>query len=172
MPSVEIIIACLPEEIPEQSAAWELASRARSKLEADPQQQAVLVPLREESVDETSNSTIYLFLVSCGADGSVNRNVRKLIKKVKDESTLPSEYSYCIALLDHAVCKTSAEQMNEQTFAAGRRMAKSFQQKFGLPIQDRLETQVELVAPEDAFDPWIQGLSDKIKLKINQSDKN
>lgn len=115
---VEIIHACLPEETLSQSAVLEFANRARLQMETI-HPQVSLHPLREETTSGENDDTFRLFLISCGADGSVHRVVRKFVKKIKEEP--PTKSQYCVALLGHAVCKTSAEQMKEQIFAAGRR---------------------------------------------------
>ena len=160
MAILEIICACLPEETLDESAAWEFANRSRRKLESI-QTKVILSPLREETTVENENS-IYIFLISCAADGSVHRCTRKFLKKIKEESASRC-LKYCIALLGHSVCRASAEQMNEQVFVAGRRLSKTLLQVFGNPIIKPLETQVELVAPDDAFDPWVASLITKIE---------
>lgn len=158
MTSVQIILSCLPEENPNQSAAKDYADRARQKLESESLGVAI-EPLVEETANEI-NDSILVFLVSCGADGSVHRCLRKLVKKMKEANKL--RRYYCIALLGHSVCRASAEQLNEQVFGPGRRLAKTLQPIWGDPVLERLEIQVELVAPEVSFDPWIERLVSRI----------
>merc|ERR1712150_203673 len=103
-----------------------------------------------------TNAILTVFLISCGSDGSVHRNVRKLVKKIKEEGSQeeidpPPRWDYGIALLGHSICKTSAEQTKEQVFGAGCRLAKILKQVYGPPLVDTLETQVELVGPEESF---------------------
>eukprot|EP00536_Pseudo-nitzschia_multiseries_P017916 jgi/Psemu1/53144/gm1.53144_g len=118
----------------------------------------------------TSSRTVdvVVFLISCGPDGSVHRQVRKITKWFKDQSPPlqtpppPSESTTTaiVALLGHSVCKTSAEQMADEVYSTGRRLAKSIRGVVPGSSQSTpkllLETQVELEAPEDTFDPWVR----------------
>jgi hypothetical protein len=170
---IEIFHACLPEErTPEESAVMEFAQLARRRLESIPSSEdtnkVTLQLLSEESASalDSSSGVVFLFLVSCGPDGSVHRGVRKFIKKLKERTSTGDheEPRYCIALLGHSVCKTSAEQMADQVFGPGRRMAKTLQHTSGCtPLIDTLETQIELVGPEEAFDGWIEALVNKLQ---------
>jgi hypothetical protein len=144
-------------------------------------------------------SVMTIFIVSCGPDGSVHRSVRtisKALRKSKDNSIagrnkskneeegthevhpkeLVSDISVlvnytAVALLGHAVCKTSSEQAGDETFSAGRRFVQSIQHQLRQEQEDQrqdvqrmvlvkpvLETQVELVSPDKAFDPWLETL--------------
>ena len=169
MAPLQIVYACLPEESPEGSAVHEFATRGRRALETlSPS--VSLDPLSEETTPFSKDS-IVVFLLSCGADGSVQRSVRKYVKKMKEDPP-PAPRHYCLALLGHAVCKASAEQLNEQIFSAGQRLAKTLENCWGSPLVERLETQVELVTPEDAFDPWIEQLMIQIRHQLGDKKIN
>jgi hypothetical protein len=134
---------------------------------------------------------MHVLLISCGPDGTVHRTIRKLTKALKERNSSQQQLqqppppsrpnhpnvTFAIALLGHAVGKTSAEQMSDQIFAAGRRLSKMLQSMqhagLGAEIMDRkasllLETQVELVPPEDAFDGWV----DKVVTFGSKNGKN
>lgn len=137
-------------------------------------------------IEGGNNNTVVLFLISCGPDGSVHRSVRKTTKWLKEQQQQiksqeeSKEHEHCVtpkdnttttttamvALLGHAVCKTSAEQMADEVYSSGRRLAKSIQILVP-PCQSSstrsttapkflVETQIELEAPEEKFDGWIQ----------------
>lgn len=78
-----------------------------------------------------------------------------------------------VALLGHSVCKTSAEQMADEVFSSGRRLAKSIQNIIIVPTPSSmassssataiapkflLETQIELEPPEEKFDGWVESI--------------
>ena len=136
----------------------------------------------DNNVINTQNTTV-VFLISCGPDGSVHRSVRKTTKWIKeqenkiksddkgnesDKSPTTTTTTTCVvALLGHSVCKTSAEQMEDEVFSAGRRLAKSLQgfmaatqSSFQPPTATTqkfvLETHVELEPPEEKFDGWVE----------------
>ena len=201
--SVNILYAPLPDESTGVSASLEFAKRGQEYLQKQARshgQPTVAVhvnPLMEESVQEfyqlqqspQSNGTLFILLLSCGRDGSVHRVVRKVTKKLQTSITnqpLPDGCGYALALLGHSICKTSAEQMNEQVFATGRRLVKTLRSALPrerpstdgtdantdnddgsssrianetTPSVFVLETQVELTSPEDSFDPWLQTLA-------------
>ena len=181
---LEIVYASLPDSSGDRSAAMEFSQRAAAAASSRQGRSASIRPLRENDVAEWGreekpsgddfNHSVTLYVVSCGPDGSVDRLVRKLARKIKDDAaslTKPTTkadgdaddfYRSSLALLGHSVCKTSAEQMHEQVFATGRRLAKVLRQARGCPVVETLETQVELVAPEESFDPWIQRLCDTL----------
>ena len=116
-----------------------------------------------------TTATAVLLVVSCGPDGSVHRSVRKTTKWMKDQDT--STTIAAVALLGHAVCKTSAEQMEDEVYASGRRLAKALR---GIAANDgdddnetsvpafQLETQIELEAPEEKFDGWVRSWVDRL----------
>lgn len=120
--------------------------------------------------DDGDCHSITLFLVSCGPDGSVHRSVRQTTKSFRstdekndiqddddDDDDKHPDMDYAVALLGHAVCKTSAEQAGDETFAAGRRLARTIlRPKRRLLMLPVLETQIELVDPTVEFDPWLE----------------
>jgi hypothetical protein len=129
------------------------------------------LPSTTDSINDPSVLRLTVFLISCAADGSIHREVRKLTKAVKEEkssSSLSSDKEcYAVALLGHAVCDNSAKQMADAVFGAGRRLVKALQKKKRTggeccPVFV-VETQVELVAPEEGFDGWVEGLIAKTK---------
>jgi len=84
---------------------------------------------------EQNNSTkedkeITIFLISCSADGSVNRNIRKIMRKIPKDTDTESksndnkQHFYAIAALGHARCENSANQMADTIFATARRFDK------------------------------------------------
>ena len=124
--------------------------------------------------------SVVIFLISCGPDGSVHRSVRKTTKWIKEQEqkgkqtqgNLHSDQEQSISvtaaigLLGHAVCKTSAEQMEDEVYSSGRRLAKAIQRitdhsdSLGSASTSTvpsflLETQVELESPEEKFDDWV-----------------
>lgn len=126
-------------------------------------------------------NTVVIFLISCGPDGSVHRSVRKTTKWLKEQQKIKSEEeskeqedcvtptnntttttTTIVALLGHAVCKTSAEQMADEVYSSGRRFVKSIQsivpQSSSTTTAPKfvVETQIELEAPEEKFDGWMQ----------------
>jgi len=109
---------------------------------------------------------ITIFLISCSADGSVNRNVRKIMRKIPKDTIKPNKQSFfAIAALGHARCENSANQMADTIFATARRFDKvmSSSGMFNTSIKwKRLETQVELNGPEVDFDPWLKSLIQSI----------
>jgi hypothetical protein len=142
----------------------------------------------DNDVAEAECTTI-VFLISCGPDGSVHRSVRKTSKWIKEQEkkiesnekgntkeenltsdkTSPATITVVVALLGHSVCKTSAEQMEDEVFSSGRRLAKSLQRIVAAPPSSHLaatanaptfllETQIELEPPEEKFDGWVQSL--------------
>ena len=110
------------------------------------------------------NRYITIFLISCSADGSVNRNVRKIMRKIPKEIESKSndkQQNYAIAALGHARCENSANQMADTIFATARRFDKVISSSglFSSASEwKRLETQVELYGPEVDFDPWLKSL--------------
>lgn len=138
----------------------------------------------DEDFSKAQNTTV-VFLISCGPDGSVHRSVRKLTKWIKEQDKniksdvksktreenenshkiLPTVSACVVALLGHSVCKTSAEQMEDEVYSSGRRLAKSIQSIISAtqsslsaqtPPNFLLETQIELEPPEEKFDGWVE----------------
>jgi hypothetical protein len=189
---ITFLYSPLPEERdPETSASFELAHRSsrlfaetaarRDECDDSVQFTTSVEPLIETSFVDFNNdeeiannkssaisagnlvSRFYVLFVSCAADGSVHRVVRKISKQfaAKDTSSLSCNattyYNYALVLLGHARCDNSARQMSDTIFAAGRRLDKALQQPLS-GLANRLETQVELVGPEEELDPWMQDL--------------
>lgn len=115
---------------------------------------------------------VTVFLISCTADGSVNRSVRQVTKKLKkystqstttgSETTRTTNNSAAtttnyVGLLGHARCDNSAKQMADTIFGTGRRFPKALAHCYDVGRQ-QLETQVELVGPEQDFDPWVKSI--------------
>ncbi len=194
--NIQIVFAPLPEERDvERSAAKEFALRAaerfRDESSGDGSSTVAIHHLAEWKKDELSsvpvapekdnnnvkNSTV-VFLISCGPDGSVHRSVRKTTKWIKEqeartklensENVSSASTTAVVALLGHAVCKTSAEQMEDEVYSSGRRLAKSLQRIVSPPQTSSLaplfllETQIELEPPEEKFDGWVTSCVDAI----------
>ncbi len=182
--NVQIVFASLPEERDvENSAAKEFALRAAEQFQAatdgDASCDVEIHHLADWKKDEFFASSSgsekninkqIVFLISCGPDGSVHRSVRKTTKWIKEQEgkiqvgtgsdekqSIPVTAG--IALLGHAVCKTSAEQMEDEVYSSGRRLAKAIQRISDQPKSSDppylLETQIELESPEEKFDGWI-----------------
>ena len=97
-------------------------------------------------------------VVSCDADGSVHRDVRKLTRKLSNDTSgkmgLGVGNRLVVILLGHAVCSNSAMQMNSEIYRHGRKLAKFLgADKLNGTL---VEVQVELDPPEVGFDPFIQ----------------
>mmetsp|Transcript_8261 Transcript_8261/g.17845 ORF Transcript_8261/g.17845 Transcript_8261/m.17845 type:complete len:223 (-) Transcript_8261:74-742(-) len=137
-------------------------------------------------------NSVVVFLISCGPDGSVHRHVRKTTKwfkeqqqtiqpkeksnlEIEDEQLDSTATTAIVALLGHSVCKTSAEQMADEVFSPGRRLAKSIQSFVVSASQSStkvagahkflFETQIELEPPEEKFDAWVQSWIDLLLRK-------
>ena len=130
-----------------------------------------------------ASSRLVVFLISCSADGSVERSVRKVMRKLpkSGEATTRGSSSACadvslagaavddeyaVALLGHARCENSANQMADTIFGTGRRFEKALGTSglfAGSPFVSRLEAQVELCGPEKEFDPWVMGLTGSMR---------
>ena len=113
--------------------------------------------LKEETFEDgvndssisSSSSILCIFLISCSADGSVDRNIRKLVRSMKNSpknihsstddnnnknnnnnnSSIRTMY-VATALLGHARCETSAKQMEDTIFNHGRKFHQSLLQRF------------------------------------------
>lgn len=124
------------------------------------------------SLEEEDQEIISIFLISCSADGSVNRNIRKIMRKLPKVATAGARNSNCssyyaVAGLGHARCENSANQMADTIFGTARRVDKllagsGFFDSGSPSSRSRLETQVELCGPEKEFDPWIKILLQSI----------
>jgi len=125
----------------------------------------------EQNNNTEGDTVITIFLISCSADGSVNRNVRKIMRRIPKDTNKPNNYNnkqyyYAIAALGHARCENSANQMADTIFSTARRFDKVMSSS-GMFVDTslkwkRLETQVELSGPEVDFDPWLKSLLQSI----------
>ena len=206
--NIQIVFAPLPEEERdvERSAAKEFALRTAETFKDETETGAattascdveishliewkkdqLLSPHITPTDDEnstTSTTVAVVFLISCGPDGSVHRSVRKTTKWIKDqqEKNATTTCTCMVALLGHSVCKTSAEQMADEVFSPGRRLAKTLQKFLAAtaspsalspssPISSSvpkflLETQIELEPPEEKFDGWVQSWLEMLRAK-------
>ncbi|OEU21607.1 hypothetical protein FRACYDRAFT_235233 [Fragilariopsis cylindrus CCMP1102] len=96
----------------------------------------------------TTTIDITMFLISCTADGSVNRSVRKITRKLKNNnaatttatrpptptaagiSTSTTASAVVVGLLGHARCDNSSKQMADTIFGTnGRKFDKALQQQ-------------------------------------------
>mmetsp|Transcript_23012 Transcript_23012/g.38038 ORF Transcript_23012/g.38038 Transcript_23012/m.38038 type:complete len:230 (-) Transcript_23012:183-872(-) len=165
--AVRVVYAPLPEESLTSSGALDFATRAAGLLPGiiDPS----LLPdhidkLKHDEETEAKKSSIWLFVVSCAADGSVHRNVRKFMRSLKDRDESKSSVTdnnnfYALALLGHARCDNSSKQMDGTIYGTGRKFDKALSAVFSSKITfDRCETQAELEGPETLFDPWVKTL--------------
>ena len=201
---LHIFFAPQPDEKVDSSAAYEYAKRAsdlllfnnaiqHDKPSIDRLSTESLSFMRNEYHEVDTNdlaslnsSSSILILISCSADGSVDRIVRKLIRSMKnssirsllsvlgekkstsesvDESSLiEPKRNVAIALLGHARCDNSANQMKDTIFNHGRKFHKSVElQSDGTKISmgKLLEVQVELEGPDTpgGFDEWVHASS-------------
>ncbi|GFH50960.1 hypothetical protein CTEN210_07436 [Chaetoceros tenuissimus] len=168
MASINIYFSPQPDEKPETSAAYEYAQRITS-LRIPPNTKVNLSRLDSDSIDKIpkNESAINIFVLSCSADGSMDRAVRKIIRKLKgndtnDESCIQNELDetgnlvMAIALLGHARCENSAKQMGETIFSTGRRLIKMMKGQYLAHTFHSIEVQAELEAPDavGGFDDW------------------
>ncbi len=195
--SLIIFYAPQPDENYESSAAYEYARRASDQFSAGNNDGQVFIHrLSLDSLDNllfappttvaTGNASptinppiTTIILLSCSADGSVDRTVRKLIRNLKqhiqqqnssDSRTSPSETSsprgktkVAIALLGHATCENSANQMKDTIFNHGRKFQSTVSQMADtcssavVDVTDTIEIQVELEGPDapGGFDDWL-----------------
>mmetsp|Transcript_3992 Transcript_3992/g.11350 ORF Transcript_3992/g.11350 Transcript_3992/m.11350 type:complete len:212 (-) Transcript_3992:2552-3187(-) len=205
MMKTKVIYSPQPDEPQDSSAAYEYAKRisyllngggppstSSSSAEAesggggDTNAIVVVERLTLESLDfltksqgdERKGCTHCIFIISCSADGSVDRIVRKLIRSLKnnnndDNAVSASQASksipkVAIALLGHARCENSANQMRDTIFGNGRKFRKAVMgwskanasENSGnkLSSGESLEVQVELEGPDSpgGFDEWIK----------------
>ena len=84
--------------------------------------------IEQSNTTKEEDTVITVFLISCSADGSVHRNVRKIMRKIpKDVNAKPNDnkqYYYAITALGHARCENSANQMADTIFSTARRFDK------------------------------------------------
>lgn len=192
--SLKVFYSPQPDENPETSAAYEYSKRALDLLNQDSTSIDRLsldsldflseekTETAADTIEETISSssppcTFILIIISCGADGSVDRNVRKLLRSMKTktkaaaekyeskqenknlQSSLSSESAMvvAIALLGHARCDNSANQMKDTIFNYGRRFHKNMEILSTSSVFSKLEVQVELEGPDEpgGFDEWV-----------------
>ena len=160
--ALHLVFAPLPDDNVETSAAREYALRAKHFLEKK-QVEVYVSPIDENLMDriiKSSNAVWLLLIISCGADGSIHRLMRKAVRNLKSSASGAggSSAKFAVALLGHARCANSAIQTEQTIFGAGRRIEKTLSDHLS-KIHDRIETQVELVGPEQEFDPFLESLS-------------
>lgn len=173
---LQIWYAPLPEEEldPEASAAREFANRVQVVVPSsscdDVRVDMLDLEKLQAAITTTNNSQTYrvlhLFILSCAADGSVHRAVRKISREFNKNnksgeafSTKSQQHQYAVALLGHARCENSAQQMKDTIYAGGRKLDTSLQKNSALvSLVSRLEMQAELENPATTFDPWIGAL--------------
>ena len=184
----KVVYAPQPDEPIESSAAYEYAQRIDSLICADDSSSSdhgnsnaiVVERLTMESLDfltkgngggEKQTYGGHIFIISCSADGSVDRLVRKLIRSLKSNNTCSAGSStdtcrpkVAIALLGHARCENSANQMKDTIFSHGRKFCKAIRNI--LEVNDNTnanivcstEVQVELEGPDapGGFGEWVK----------------
>ena len=175
----KVIYSPQPDEPQESSAAYEYAKRISDMLGAetdgDGEANAIVVErLSLESVNVLTcpDCTQCIFIISCSADGSVDRIVRKIVRNLRNSTdgnaASENKPKVAIALLGHARCENSANQMKDTIFGNGRKFlnavvgllkaAASNNSKDELSSVENLEVQVELEGPDSpgGFDEWIK----------------
>ena len=173
----KVIYSPQPDEPQESSAAHEYAKRISDLLisSSDGEANAIVVErLSLESVNVLTcpDCTQCIFIISCSADGSVDRTVRKIVRNLRnstdDNAASENKPKVAIALLGHARCENSANQMKDTIFGNGRKFlnavvgllkaAASDNSKDELSSVEHLEVQVELEGPDSpgGFDEWIK----------------
>jgi len=175
MDTITILYSPQPDEQADSSAAYQYAKRASDLLS---QPETTIVNITRLSLDNLKSPRGFtLIILSCSADGSVDRTVRKLIRNMKNDTkkqeaeengcdqverhaTSKLDGSIAIALLGHARCDNSANQMKDTIFNHGRKFHKCIevhQSSSKLNTREILEVQVELEGPDKpgGFDEWI-----------------
>lgn len=143
---------------------------------------SVSSPSASPASDRTTTEDVRLLLLSCGRDGSTDRAVRQWTRRLREEeqeaeagaeettaaaagASSPAGKTTAVpfdavALLGHAVCRTSSEQMADEIFGPGRKLARRL---VASTTADVLEVQVELAGPEEEFDGW---LSERVTRRV------
>jgi|AntRauTorckE5430_2_1112549.scaffolds.fasta_scaffold00596_5 hypothetical protein len=172
---IQVFYSPQPDEEPKSSAAYEYSQRILSLI---PSQISIhqldidnIYTMKAASDDDKCFNIIIL---SCSADGSVDRVVRKLLRKMKSSNitnssaasdsseempNMEGRTSVAVALLGHARCENSAQQMKDTIYNTGRKFGKQIQEAFlGFQFFDTLEVQAELDGPDmpGGFDEWLQ----------------
>ena len=185
----KVIYSPQPDEPQESSAAYEYAKRIsdmlggdgltsiRSSAETDCDGEANAIVVERLSLESVNvltcpDCTQCIFIISCSADGSVDRIVRKIVRNLRnstdDNAASENKPKVAIALLGHARCENSANQMKDTIFGNGRKFLKAVvgllkaaapeNSKDELSSVESLEVQVELEGPDSpgGFDEWIK----------------
>ena len=175
---IKVFYSPQPDELNDTSAAYEYAKRTFDTLSNKGNVNNIVIQLLsvdnlnslrdvEVNPEENNSPSITFIIVSCGADGSINRVIRKIMRNLKNHKTsndeeggLPSNNgNIAIALLGHARCENSANQMKDTIFNQGRKFHKCIEASSSstLDISARLECQVELEGPDEpgGFDEWV-----------------
>jgi hypothetical protein len=125
-----------------------------------------MTTIMTQAATDEQTPTLHFFVVSCDADGSVHKAVRKisreLSKKGTEISATETHQYYAVVLLGHARCENSAQQMKDTIFTAGRKFDKVLDGSFGARLRDRVEVQAELEGPDESFDPWVKAALDQL----------
>ena len=185
----KVIYSPQPDEPQESSAAYEYAKRIsdmfggdgltsiRSSAETDCDGEASAIVVERLSLESVNvltcpDCTQCIFIISCSADGSVDRIVRKIVRNLRnstdDNAASENKPKVAIALLGHARCENSANQKKDTIFGNGRKFLKAVvgllnaaacdNSKDELSSVESLEVQVELEGPDSpgGFDEWIK----------------
>jgi hypothetical protein len=188
------ILNIINERYPERTTAPLAWNCACHKLELDSLQ--FITQVQRSEVTDCSNlsPSLCILLISCSADGSVHSTARKLARTLKNAQSpithakssidlIPSTENsinrpnnqIAIALLGHARCENSAQQMKDTIFNSGRKLYKSIQHSIRMGrkdfesncfswylSEDRLELQVELEGPDapGGFNEWVVKILD------------
>jgi hypothetical protein len=189
---VTVFYSPQPDEPQSSSASYEYAKRIKELHERQhdehDQNMNITVNINRLSMEsigiissddkEAEEDQLCIFIISCSADGSVDRIVRNLVRSMKnsettgekktattnseDEKDPKKQKLYCaIALLGHARCENSAQQMKDTIFSNGRKFYQAIMRKSlkeGVSANARkLEIQAELEGPDTpfGFDEWI-----------------
>lgn len=186
---IKLFYSPQPDEQPDSSAAFEYANRASELLSKESDMNVDVQQLSIESlnIESNENSTneddddddepsvspsdaspkCTFVIISCSADGSVNRIVRKILRNLKNvksskkngESSKAHEY-IAIALLGHARCDNSGKQMKDTIFNHGRKFHQCIEAatrtSVNTNVVEKIEVQVELEGPDQpgGFDEW------------------
>eukprot|EP00985_Skeletonema_marinoi_P024398 scaffold16946_cov80-Skeletonema_marinoi.AAC.1 len=185
-----ILYSPQPDEQPDSSAAYEYAKRASDMISQHQQRQQTVAihRLSLDSLDmigkqaaaasledEEKAASCTIIILSCSADGSVDRIVRKIIRNMKNQENNKDDSSktdqstserVVTVLLGHARCDNSANQMKDTIFNYGRKFHKCIEQLQSVSssnstantsVRERLEVQVELEGPDvpGGFDEWV-----------------
>ena len=198
-----VFYAPLPDEkLPAvNSAAYEFSQRACGLLrETTTNDPVIHGPISDEMEDGVSymmgflgqpfhlefENTLCVLIISCDADGSVHKNVRKFTEELSEYADdnrgnyirldITEGNQLVVILLGHAVCSNSAMQTESEIYRHGRKLAyfllegdnnrddSNYRDKvlqsniFNKSEGLLLEIQVELEDPKDKFDPFILGV--------------